>query len=148
MGVVAIVYNGIDDTERVGWVTGAGLPAVIARGAAPAKALCGYVGVPEGHPLHGVERIDPQLDVLDVHGAVTFAADHPGAGQLEPLIEEAWAALDGTYWWLGFDAGHSDDMPHNELGEPVRIRDTAYMRQECEQLAAQLATIRPTTEQP
>jgi len=127
--------------ERVGWTTRAGLPAVVAQGPTPAKALCGYVGVPEGHPLFGLMRDDERLE-LRVHGGVTFADDHPGAGRLEPIIEEAWAALDGMHWWIGFDAGHGFDMQRDVLGGEISTRDMPYMRDQCEQLAAQLMEIK------
>lgn len=64
-----------------------GLPCLIVR--SPVGALCGYVGVPEGHPWFGIaynERTDraPETDdhdwsaerpesVIDVHGGLTFS---------------------------------------------------------------------------
>lgn len=47
-----------------------GLPCLIVRG--PSGALCGYVGVPATHPLHGKEY--DAADV-EVHGGLTFS-DH------------------------------------------------------------------------
>jgi hypothetical protein len=52
------------------------LPCLIVRG--PAGALCGYVGVPKDHPLHGKDY-DPAYDALytgdqgGVHGGLTFS---------------------------------------------------------------------------
>lgn len=67
--------------------------------------LCGYVGVPEGHPWHGVDYL--HLAVLgeghSVHGSLTYSARcggsvcHDVKGRPEPV------------WWLGFDCGHSGD---------------------------------------
>ena len=51
-----------------------GLPCLIVRG--PAGALCGYVGVPEGHPAHGKDYDDVEVSC---HGGLTFArgcSDH------------------------------------------------------------------------
>jgi integrase len=70
-------------------------------------ALCGYVGVPQGHPWHGKGYDDVEADV---HGGLTYAAPcqegpegeticHvPGPGEPEPL------------WWLGFDCNHAWDV--------------------------------------
>jgi len=55
---------------------------------------CGYVKVPKGHPAYGKGWNDDIIDMLSVHGGVTYAAD-----------EE-----DG-YWTLGFDCAHMGDMP-------------------------------------
>lgn len=99
---------------------------------------CGYVRVPSGHSFHGSADHD---GVLDVHGGITFAeADVP-----------CDAPGDDSAWWLGFDCGHYLDSPDPSLpgcthslasafydGE---IRDTDYVRGECESLAAQLAAL-------
>ena len=76
-----IEYNGIVDKsdwqrgpwdcepDKIRWQDEAtGLPCLIVRG--PIGALCGYVGVHTGHPLHGKE-----YDAADVsvHGGLTFA---------------------------------------------------------------------------
>lgn len=104
-------------------------------------ALCGYVGVPEGHPWHGkgYDDVDPE-----VHGGLTYAGacqdgpdgsticHVPGPGEPEHL------------WWLGFDCNHGFDvapavaargphMPHETY------RDLAYVKAECAALAAQAA---------
>ena len=72
-------------------------------------ALCGYVGVPQGHPWHGKGHDEV---AADAHGGLTYsglcqdgpedtAICHiPSPGEPEPL------------WWLGFDCGHCGDyMP-------------------------------------
>jgi hypothetical protein len=103
--------------------------------------LCGYVGVPIGHPLHGVTG--DELDELAVHGGVTFTAlcqdgneaenicHIPGPGEPEPL------------WWIGFDAAHAFDrlpeMPELSRGEDT-YKDWGYMKAECAILAAQVAS--------
>lgn len=45
-----------------------GLPCLIVRN--PVGALCGYVGVPNGHPAYGKDYDDVEVDV---HGGLTFA---------------------------------------------------------------------------
>lgn len=53
--------------------------------------LCGYVGIQPGHPCHGKEF--RELD-LQAHGGVNFARP---------------SRNDETYW-IGFDCGHSWDF--------------------------------------
>jgi hypothetical protein len=121
----------------------------------PVGALCGYVGVPEGHPWHGSdyspgwraeddEPLSPALQLLDdveVHGGLTYAAScqegpedaticHvPAPGEPEPL------------WWFGFDCAHSWDRCPGyrrlSLGSGDTYRDVAYVKAECASLARQ-----------
>jgi hypothetical protein len=95
---------------------------------------CGYVGLPAGHPLHGVkynesvpgldksaldgpvgkrgiiplllaDTDNPALDVLiDVHGGLTYA----GEGS------KGYPAASRGLWWFGFDCGHYNDLPSPE----------------------------------
>ncbi len=116
-------------------------------------ALCGYVGVPEGHPWHGkgYDEIEP-----DVHGGLTYAAlcqegpegqticHVPAPGEPEPL------------WWLGFDCAHAWDLsPGMEARErecgmpPIRIpgssyKPVGYVKEECARLAQQAAAVMAT----
>lgn len=129
----------------------------------PLGALCGYVGVPEGHPWHGSGYspgyategdLSPALRLLDevsVHGGLTYAdscqegpedktiCHVPGPGEPEPL------------WWFGFDCAHAWDVapamaarerargyPPISLGEDV-YRTRAYVKAECASLARQAA---------
>ena len=58
------------EPDKIQWLDEAtGLPCLIVRG--PVGALCGYVGVPEGHP-HFEQKYD-DVDVR-VHGGLTFAS--------------------------------------------------------------------------
>ena len=74
------------EPDKIQWQDEAtGLPCLIVRG--PVGSLCGYVGVPSGHPLHGKDAstcmrqpaceeswCDHRPDsVLSVHGGVTFS---------------------------------------------------------------------------
>lgn len=113
---------------------------------------CGYVGLAEGHPLHGKHYDDDGVSV-DVHGGLTFSdfcADTddeskrichvPGDGEPKHV------------WWLGFDCAHCDDfspqdkMHERDKGYPFtltygeRYRTLAYVKQQCESLAGQLKT--------
>lgn len=62
--------------------------------------LCGYVGIPESHPLFGIHYLDEDFKGIDVHGGVTFT-DH-------------WDD-DKATWWIGFDYGHYGDTPDEEI---------------------------------
>jgi hypothetical protein len=70
----------------------------------PVGALCGYIGVPKGHPWFEVDY--SALDSVDVHGGLTFS------GKL--------TQVDQLLWWLGFDCAHSYDV------WPVSYRLTAF----------------------
>lgn len=56
-------------------------------------APCGYVEVPEGHPLYGVEFWDMACEP-DVYGGVTYTGD---------------LGVDGA-WFVGFDMAHYGDF--------------------------------------
>jgi hypothetical protein len=96
--------------------------------------FCGYVGVPPGHPWHGVD--DSELRA-DVHGGCTYAEhcqDHvchvPEPGEPEHL------------YWLGFDCHHHGDLtPRDVLRGDVHgsYRDEAYVLDQTESLARQAA---------
>jgi len=70
---------------------------------------CGYVGVPEGHPLYGIDDYDSVDNEIqsDVHGGLTFA------GRTD-LISEC------KYWFFGFDCNHFGDNPKKCDYEYVR----------------------------
>jgi hypothetical protein len=110
-------------------------------------ALCGYVGVPEGHPWHGRGYDDVPADV---HGGLTYAAScqegpeeaticHvPAPGEPEPL------------WWFGFDCAHYMDLSPGmsaELadaglpwpGDRETYKTVTYVKAECASLAQQVA---------
>lgn len=104
--------------------------------------LCGYVGIPEGHPWYRTDydgvRVDG--DYVDVHGGLTFADDHVLAGEKPAGV-----------WWIGFDCAHSGDRIGGPNGDDVSSalrrgrsgvwRDEAFVRGECEKLAKQAALV-------
>jgi len=65
---------------------------------------CGYVRVPQGHPLYGASYETPNVEV---HGGLTFA-------ELEPCTEHK----DGQGWWFGFDCAHFMDATHDPNFDP------------------------------
>jgi hypothetical protein len=150
------------EPDRIEWRMSEppGYPCLIVRG--PLGALCGYVGVPPGHPAHS--KTGDEVEV-SVHGGVTFADRCSGRVCHVPRPGEP-----EDVWWLGFDTGHAFDFipsiaaglgslpgrngvtAYVEWYADMRYRDVAYVRAEVEQLAAQLAQMavheHVTTEEP
>ena len=91
-------------------------------------APCGYVRVPEGHPLFGAGIDKAEASGIAAYGGITFA------GELrDPNV-------DG--WWLGFDMGHAFDMRYDRrTREFVPKRTDRECIGETETLAVQLATM-------
>jgi hypothetical protein len=107
---------------------------------------CGYVRVPHGHPWHGA---DPDNLDVDVHGGITFAA---------PDLPCAKDGPDDAFWF-GFDCMHAGDavdydLPgeHHQrrillarppLGATVRfldvVRTQEYVEAQCRSLCEQAA---------
>lgn len=102
----------------------AGLQTLIKRG--PGGHLCGYVGVPEGHYLYGIDY-DELYAVTDVHGGLTYAStweDYPGI------------------WWFGFDCAHAGDYcPAPCFFKYGTYRPIEYVSTEVARLADQLVAI-------
>lgn len=142
------------------WTTRAGLTAHCVHGP---WNRCGYVGVPVGHPLHGVDYnattphlptecdepigkrgllscltsrgLNSPVMAFDVHGSLT----HSG-----PI-----GCIPGDDWLFGFDCGHAGDGRWGSMAEysdgPVRTEE--YVVSECESLAEQIVakTLSPCT---
>lgn len=137
-------WEGKDAEEKATWKEGpwttepdkmqwqdeeTGLPCLIVRNRS--GALCGYVGVPKGHPFHAVDyhncskeecgEVDEDgiksyhsycdhspSHVLDAHGGITFSgfcqeSEHGICHVVEP-------GEDDKVWWLGFDTAHGGDI--------------------------------------
>lgn len=127
-----------------------GYPCLIKRNAV--GALCGYVGVAEGHPAF-MKDYDHELVIgLEVHGGLTYSdlgqhMDMPSKGICH-LPEEGEP---DTVWWLGFDCAHAWDYAPGwtssigrelDLGDDTAYRDVPFVRAECAKLAAQLSELR------
>jgi len=93
--------------------------------------LCGYVGVPKGHPCYGKDYDHiPYDDLLsvEVHGGLTFSR--------EGNRDTSWPQ---GYWWLGFDCAHAFDIvPYISLQIGGTYRNFDYVRRETKGLAEQL----------
>jgi hypothetical protein len=126
-----------DEPDKVQWIDPAtGLDCLAVRG--PFGAWCGYVGVPPGHPLHGADYLD--VDV-DVHGGLTFAGScRDDAPEESGICHVPFEGRPAHVWWLGFDCSHCDDYAPGLLVFPGETyRDLGYVRDQVATLAGQLA---------
>jgi len=136
-----------EEPDKVQWADPmTALPCLIVRN--HLGALCGYVGVTQGHCYFGVNHKDV---AVAVHGGLSFS-DHcqiegdeaqrvchiPGPGESDQV------------WWLGFDCAHGFDYtPAFDLWHDIpclssptgyaQYRDMDYVKKEVGRLAAQLA---------
>lgn len=120
-----------------------GLPCLIVRN--HMGALCGYAGVPAGHPAYG--RQYDALEDIDAHGGLTFADrcqknEDPAYGicHIAPAGED-------DIWWFGFDCAHFMDHVPGMKSYGITVssdnvyRDFAYVTAEVAALAKQLKAI-------
>lgn len=118
-----------------------GYPCLIVR--SQLGNLCGYVGVPEGHPLHHGDYDDENFPVLLAHGGITFADTCAKDGnEAENICHIPELGDPDNVWWFGFDCGHYDDfapgMPMLHLRNPENYKNVAYVKVNITLLAAQL----------
>lgn len=108
-------------------------------------ALCGYVGVPEGHPAF--EKDYNEVDYY-AHGGLTFASFCVEDEKENGICHVPFPGEPDRVWWLGFDCGHAGDLIpemeayYRQAGISSTMmetyKDIAYVRQECLDLAKQL----------
>lgn len=130
------------EPDKAQWVDEAtGLDCLVLRN--HMWALCGYVGLPPGHPAHGVDYGDVEPEP-DVHGGLTFSDFcQEGAPEGHGICHIPEPGRPERIWWLGFDCGHAFDL-HPRLvlyGEDLHggtYRTFDYVRGECSLLATQL----------
>ena len=130
-----------------------GMPCLIVRNYS--GALCGYVGVAEGHLAFEQSYEEPDVNV---HGGLTFAGFCREGAEEHGICHVPGPGEPDRIWWLGFDCAHAGDyMPQTtaslrESGffekhpESVafhkppyeRYRTVAYVKKQCAKLANQL----------
>lgn len=136
-----------DEPDKMQWQDEAtGLACLIHRG--PSGSLCGYVGVPPGHPLYGADYNN--VDV-SVHGGLTFADKCQGEAENgRGICHVPGPGEPDSVWWFGFDCAHAlDYSPAYSVryrGNPIvarrayeTYRTLAYVREQVTHLAAQIA---------
>ena len=80
-----------------------GYPCLVVRNRM--GALCGYVGVPKGHPHFEHDYEKPSVEV---HGGLTFADTcQPNADESSHICHKVG---DDHVWWFGFDCAHYGDF--------------------------------------
>ncbi len=142
------------EPDKAQWVDEAtGLDCLIVRN--PSGALCGYVGLPPGHRLHGVDYDDAyEVADIDVHGGLTFADRcAEGAEDGPGICHVPEPGRPAEVWWLGFDCAHAGDLipSKREVYDRASIdsswrrgevyRDFGFVQQEVAGLARQLAQV-------
>lgn len=117
-----------DEPDKRQWKDEAtGLPCLIVRG--PMGALCGYVGVAEGHPLFKKEynsgyEVEHDLR-LPVHGGLTFSGMcRPGEDE-HGICHIPEPGEPDHVWWFGFDCAHSQDLTPAMNAHYRRLEATA-----------------------
>lgn len=133
-----------NEPDKMQWQDEAtGLPCLIVRG--PSGALCGYVGIAEGHPYFQKEY--ESVDV-EVHGGLTFASMCADTGdETRHICHLADPGEPEHVWWLGFDCAHSGDLcpsyakEHGVFAPSAweQYRTVAYVKGQVRNLARQLA---------
>ncbi len=112
------------EPDKAVWVDeSTGLDCMINRG--PMGSLCGYVGVPEGHPFFGKgysECLEHGSDCdsswehkttgdVDVHGGLTYAgACGEGEDPAKGICHIPQPGRPDHVWWFGFDCAHAWDL--------------------------------------
>lgn len=132
------------EPDKLSWTDATtGLPCLIVRNRM--GALCGYVAVDSTHRLYRTDydRIDADIDV---HGGLTYSDACQGA-----ICHVPEPGKPDDVWWFGFDCLHSGDVAPDDVAPDMltrtgrdwhaRYRNVAYVRRECERLAAQLKAV-------
>ena len=130
------------EPDRKQWIDQAtGLDCLIVRNT-EAGNLCGYVGVPPGHPAHGKEYGHDDykfFGAVEVHGGLTYSDKCAGH-----ICHEPEPGREHDIWWLGFDCGHHMDViPAMRTrgdwpDDYATYKDIGYVENECARLARQL----------
>lgn len=158
-----------EEPDRVYWIDATTDYDCLILRSPTSGSLCGYVGVPSGHPAYGQ---DYNAVNVNVHGGLTYGARCQENGL---ICHTARSGRPDDVYWLGFDCSQAFDiMPAikgkllDELENPIfayqisgtseptryghmsygseswrdTYRDLAYVINEVEGLAAQLAAMR------
>jgi hypothetical protein len=130
-----------DEADKIQWQDEpTGLPCLVVRG--PVGALCGYVGVSEGHPAFRKEY--GSVDV-ECHGGLTFSDFCADAEDESSHICHVPAPGEPDHvWWFGFDCAHCWDLSPTMAkfaSHDAQYRSMSYVRGQCRELARQLKAL-------
>lgn len=133
-----------NEPDKVQWIH-EDLDCLIVRG--PGGALCGYVGVPESHPLFDKDYSegDSYGHDLDCHGGITFSRRCDPSEDESRHICHTGDVANKLVFWFGFDCAHSGDVsPKHQhdfpdmMGYGETYKPLHYVKQQVECLARQL----------
>lgn len=151
-----------DEPDRVEWRDDAtGLPCLIRRHPFMGQ-WCGYVAVPPGHALHGVDYDAAPGDLHGAsHGELTFAGPCMEGAEDSPenICHVPRPGEPANVWWFGFDCAHGGDLTPGLIPMTERIvkrmrdggddvladvyggtyRTTQYVKDRCTAMALVLA---------
>jgi len=168
MGIPAAPGPWMDEPDKVQWIDpNTDLDCLAVRN--PMGAWCGYVGLPPGHPFHGVDY--DQCTVKDcgedwcyehspngavrVHGGLTYAnACQQSDDEAVGICHVPLPGRPHDVWWLGFDCAHLGDQTPYDVAKAEHeghrypwglraedvYRDLEYVKAECASLARQLVS--------
>jgi hypothetical protein len=136
---------------------------------------CGYVLIPKGHALFGVDcsdnapgvaREDVAEEPIGKRGIIPLVIASRSDGVALDVLFDVHGSLnfagprhDDSEWWLGFDCGHCGDGKDFELmseqsrkhyaGWPSEgpVRTASYVEAECQSLAAQIVARYPIADE-
>jgi hypothetical protein len=134
----------LNEADKYQYVDAAtGLDCLIHRNGT--GALCGYVGVPESHPMFAT---DYENVSVEVHGGLTYSDfcqvrhhSEPGEEDGSGICHVAYNGRGERIWWLGFDCAHGWDVsPSMEARYSTggTYKTVGYVMREIAKLAAQL----------
>ena len=140
------------EPDKIQWPDAAtGLPCLAVRNPTYGH-WCGYVGLPPGHPLHGVDTDDIDNIVSGVHGGINYTDLCFRTQDAEESVGICHVPSPGEpehVWWVGFDCAHALDASPFTVRNmrdlmlqpvlPATYRTLAYVQDNCASLAAQLA---------
>lgn len=149
-----------------------GLACAMRRG--PVGHWCGYVGIPEGHRLYGMDYNAPinapegwhdrttamgeDYSPISLFCASVTANPSEGIYPLDLMLrchgglnyaDKSITLHDAkNMWWLGFDCAHSGDLcPGGSFHSDAVYRDEQYVRASLAKLCADIAALSRATVQ-
>lgn len=94
-------------------------------------ALCGYVGVPEHHPLFGCCMSVPREHGITAHEYITFAGPclmaETEEAQAQTICHTGDDVANQTVWWIGFDCSHHNDYSPRMKANLAHAGDDALL---------------------
>lgn len=111
----------VEEPDKLQWTDSAtGYPCLIVRNRM--GALCGYVGVAEGHPYFGKHYDEVSVNV---HGGLTFASLCQEGPEDHAICHIPAPGQPDHVWWFGFDCSHGMDYSPSIRAS---LRGTKYPR--------------------